>query len=493
MDARAQEPTIPASPAQTPTQTLAPSAGTTPHGKSSIPLSKLLGGVASAIAEAYKSGVWTTVEVTGVNSRSGHVYLELSERDGTGAQMAKASGTIWANTAKNIVPEFERATGAKLAPGIKLLVRARPIYKPQFGFTIDIDAIDPGYTLGDLEARKREIRSRLQAEGIFEAQKKLPIPWDYNQVLVIAPDGAAGLGDFQAESKRLSAHGVCEFVYVHSRFQGEGAAGEMARVLNEALGQWIAERKTRPDAVVIIRGGGAVNDLSWLNDYGLAKAVCMLPVPILTGIGHERDSTLLDEVAHTRYDTPSKVVAGIEQVIVKRTREARDAFDNITRTALLSTQKIGSSTQLMDKDVRAGASRQLELARRKTSEQLTAVEDGARRVVANAKTGSKTGVDFVIERAVSHTLRVRVQVDASFQVMSQSAHQVIHDATGRVKGLIREIAGQGPEKTLVRGFSVVRDSSGKTVTRAAQVEPGQTLSVQFSDGSVAAHADGENT
>ena len=276
--------------------------------KRGVPLSRLLAGVASAIAAAYKSGVWTTVEVTGVKSTNGHVYLELSERDKTGTLVAKATGTIWAGTANKILPEFERATGATLAPGIKLLVRAKPVYKLQFGFSVDIDAIDPDYTLGDLEARKREIRARLQKDGVFGAQRKLTAPWDYNGVLVVAPEGGAGLGDFQAESRRLADFGVCEFVYVLSRFQGEGAAAEIASALLGSLQRWIETHDANPDAVVIIRGGGAVNDLAWLNDYDLARLVCDLPVPVFTGIGHERDSTVLDEVAHTKFDTPSKVI-----------------------------------------------------------------------------------------------------------------------------------------------------------------------------------------
>ena len=153
--------------------TLTSTTGAVEATKPAVPLSRLLAGVASAVAAAYRSGVWTTVEVTEVKVRGGHVYLDLSERDKNGTLIAKTTGTIWADVANSILPEFERATGAMLAPGIKLLVRARPVYKPQYGLSVDIDAIDPAFTLGDLEARKREIRSRLQAEGIFNAQRAL--------------------------------------------------------------------------------------------------------------------------------------------------------------------------------------------------------------------------------------------------------------------------------------------------------------------------------
>lgn len=294
--------------------------------KKSISLSQLLAGVAQAVAQAFRSGLWTMVEVVEARTKNGHVYLELSERNTEGHVLATARGIIWASTANKVLPEFERVTGANIAPGIKLLVRANPVFKAQYDFSVKIDAIDPEYTLGDLEARKREIRNRLKQEGIFDHNRNLSAPWDYNSLLVIAPQGAAGLGDFQAEAQRLERFGICRFVYANSLFQGEGAAQKIREALLTALDRW---RGASPDAVVIIRGGGAVNDLAWLNDYELAKTLCMLKIPVLTGIGHERDSTLLDEVAHTRFDTPSKVIGGIEQVIRRRVAEIKDNFGHL--------------------------------------------------------------------------------------------------------------------------------------------------------------------
>ena len=277
--------------------------------KKGIPLSRLLNGVAAAVTQAFASGVWTLVEVNEASVRNGHVYLELSERDGAGQPIARARAMIWAGTATRILPDFEKATGAVIGAGIKLLVRAKPVFKAQYGLSLEIDAIDSEYTLGDLEARKKEIRTRLQQEGVFDRNRRLPPPWDYSVVLVVAPQEAAGLGDFRKEAERLERFDICRFVYAHSRFQREGAAREVVVAASTALrGMGGSER---PDAIVIIRGGGAVNDLAWLNDYELARFICDQDIPVLTGIGHERDSTLPDEVAHARFDTPSKVIGAI--------------------------------------------------------------------------------------------------------------------------------------------------------------------------------------
>lgn len=202
-----------------------------------IPLSQLLGGVSRAVANAYAGGVWTTVELINVRLHSGHVYLEVSERNEQGTVLAKANAVLWASQAARILPAFEQATGAQLAAGIKLLVRARPVFKAQYGFSLEIDAIDAEYTLGDLEARKRDIRERLKQEGLFDLNRHLPSPWDFNHVLVIAPEGGAGLGDFQVEAGRLQSHGICQFTYALSRFQGEGAAAEIRDALLVTLAQ----------------------------------------------------------------------------------------------------------------------------------------------------------------------------------------------------------------------------------------------------------------
>lgn len=159
-------------------------------GQKGVSLSSLLAGVSQAVAQAYRAGVWVLVEVVELRSNGGHVFMGVSERGSGGSVLAKTSAVIWQSTANTILPEFERATGAQLAPGIKLLVRARPVFKPLHGFSIEIDAIDPEYTLGDLEARKREIRERLQAEGVFTANKNWQHPgistkfWSWRRLVV---------------------------------------------------------------------------------------------------------------------------------------------------------------------------------------------------------------------------------------------------------------------------------------------------------------------
>lgn len=485
----------------------APSA-TAPRG---VSLSELLGGVSQVVTSAFREPVWVRVEVVDARLKH-HVYLELAERSAQGDLLAKCHAMIWSTVAQRILPVFQQATGAELASGIKLLVRARPVFKAQYGFSLEIDDIDARYTLGDLEARKREIRERLQREGLFDRNRQLPPPWDHRHVLVIAPEGGAGLGDFQAEASRLQHHGVCQFLYVYSRFQGEGAASQIRQEMLAAWQNIAANHPWQPDAVVLIRGGGAVNDLAWLNDYDLARAICESPVPVFTGIGHERDSTVLDEVACISYDTPSKVIAGIERTIVQRVREVQEHFAQIAHHAQQHIQLARREIEHCNNQIDGGARSVIALARQQTERHQRDIGHLARSQVAMAKRDVPARIQEIRSEARQALRLSRGEMihawgtvtNASTDQVRRARHDVqrpmldiralakTHISHGRERGeaLVREITGQGPQRTLERGFALLRDSQGKPVTRAQQLDnlpPGTdpdmtSVRVEFADG-----------
>lgn len=499
-------------------------------GAHGIPLSRLLHGVARVVADAFVEGVWVTAEVLRASAKNGHVYLELSERDPEGRVLAKANAAIWAATAQRIVPEFERATGTVLGAGIKLLVRARPVYKAQFGFSLDIDAIDPTYTLGDLEAKKQEIRDRLRREQIFDLNQRLPAPWDYAAVLVVAPQGGAGLGDFAKEADRLERFGVCRFTYLHCRFQGESAAAEIQDTIRAGLARFAHDQP--PDAIILIRGGGAVNDLAWLNDYALARFLCECPIPVLTGIGHERDRTVLDEVAHRAFDTPSKVIAGIEHVIAQRARDLRLLFESILQRGQRDAERTRTTVERLEHDVKTTAAATLVNAHACCAHGLAELRLGAMAAVHRARGDihehvgdiqARTGAQLtqaklqvparlgsiataafaalqtsrwrlgatlpaVLDRAQLDIQRSRSTLHTQFGRVVEQSRQSLHDAAMGSQALVREIAGQGPHKTLSRGFAMVRDSHGNTLTRAASTAAAGQITLVFQDGQVEATA-----
>lgn len=492
-----------------------------------VSLAQLLAGVERAVAQAYREGVWTRVDVVSVSAKTGHVYLEVSERNEEGVTIAQARAVIWARTAARILPEFQRASGAELAPGIKLLVKAKPVYKAQYGFSLEVTDIDASYTVGDLEAQKRRIRERLQAEGVFDCNKRLAAPWDFTRLLVVSPQGAAGLGDFAAEANRLHALCVCEFIYVHSRFQGAGAPAEMLSAAQAGLKQAAG---LPLDALIIIRGGGAVNDLAWLNDYDLARFVCTSPVPVFTGIGHERDSTVLDEVAHRSFDTPSKVIGAIERQIALRARDAKSVYNEIlvqTRrfaerasigserldseiraTALFTFANARSETDTAINQVRLASHSQVYKARHEVQLAQKDVQDAARQHIAQAKShvpaamasvnelsraalrqvrgNVQTLLPAVLEQAGANLQLARRNLHTSRDALFERAQQSVRSARAGADGLVREVTGQGPKKTLARGFAVVRGEDGKTVTNAHAARQAGRMELTFNDGAVKA-------
>jgi exodeoxyribonuclease VII large subunit len=489
-----------------------------------VPLSTLLAGVATAVEQVFRQGVWTTAEVVRADGDP-HVYLELAERDASGALLAKARGIVWSRDVERVLGTFQAATGVRLAAGIKVLIRARPAFSPQHGLTLHIDAIDPAYTLGDLEARKREIRERLRAEGIFDRNRQLPAPWDFRVLLVVSPPRAAGLGDFARDADRLQRHGVCDAIYVQSRFEGEDAPALIRQAIERSLATWTT---AAPDAIVIIRGGGAVNDLAWLNDYELARFICLSSVPVLTGIGHERDSTVLDEVAHQRFDTPSKVIAGIQAQIVKRARESQGVFDELAGLAARQLRTARAAVDHADGSVERQALEAIASARTRTEEEMASVQRNARQSLHGAAQGALhalsdvragAGGRLATARSRSASLVAQVQADAATGI--RNARREIHDARRDVLGragqaaagqrararelfdevdrlarstlrwgadaaesTFREVVAQGPQKTLGRGFAVVRSAAGGVITSAATAGQADALEVQFQDGSI---------
>jgi len=493
-----------------------------------VSLSRLLAGVSAAISRAFADSVWVSAEVVRASANRGHYYLELSERSDNGDVLAQARAVIWSRHAQALLTQFKQATGADLDAGIKVLLRARPVFKSQFGFSLEVDGIDPSYTLGNLEAKKREIRERLRAEGLYGRNRALAAPWDYESVLVVAPERGAGLGDFAKEAERLQRHGVCSFAYVHSRFQGEGAAAEIRVAVSAALATWSSPKL--PDAIVIIRGGGAVNDLAWLNDYELAKFVCECPVPVLAGIGHERDSTSIDEVAHRSFDTPSKVIAGIEEAIRTRSQEARAHHVTVLAMVRSGADQAREEIRQLRRDVEGDARASLSTSRTEAERWMNSIRLDAVRSVHQGRTSSDAVYQAVrgdarrtvalIARdvpalfnglrlkAIDSLNRARRQVDGQLPLLLNRATAVVRsrsqgvesqletvfergrrsvrDASSKSEALMREIAGQGPQKTLRRGFAVVRTPAGHTVTASREVADGAVIEVSVRDGVIEA-------
>ena len=246
---------------------------------------------------------WVEAELSECRESRGHCYLELIEKDEqTATPIAKASAKCWASKWAIVRPYFERTTGQRLVAGMKVLLKVYPQFHEAFGFSWIVTDIDPTYTLGDMARKRQEIIRQLKEEGVFDLQKELTLPRFCQRIAVISSETAAGYGDFCNQLSNNPYGFQFETHLFPAVMQGEG----VERSLIDALGR-IYEAPF--DCVAIIRGGGATSDLSGFDTLALAEHVANFPIPIITGIGHDRDECILDMVSHTRVKTPTAAAA----------------------------------------------------------------------------------------------------------------------------------------------------------------------------------------
>lgn len=258
--------------------------------------------VRNALDEVMPSRYWVTGELSEVReTAAGHCYIELVQRDEvTGEMQAKARGTIWARTYSLLRPYFLEQTGQRFAAGLKVLVQVTVGFHELYGYALDVCDIEPAFTLGDMARRRQLIIKRLEDEGVIGLNKELPFPLLPQRIAVISSSTAAGYGDF-CDQLNNNAYGFAFYTHLFpAPMQGNKSEEGIIAALDR-----IAQNIDMWDVVVIIRGGGATSDLSCFDTYDLANNCAQFPLPIITGIGHQRDESILDMVAHTRAKTPT--------------------------------------------------------------------------------------------------------------------------------------------------------------------------------------------
>ena len=261
--------------------------------------------VRDAIEMQMPDEYWVEAELSECRERGGHCYMELIEKDEqTNTPVARASAKCWRQTWQVMQPHFERVTGQPLHAGLKVLLRVYAQYHEAYGFSWIVTDIDPTYTIGDMARKRQEIIRQLKEEGVFDLQRELRIPLFAQRIAVISAAGAAGYGDFCRQLEDNEYGFKFEVTLFPAIMQGEQVEQSVIAALNE-----IYSLTSRFDVVVIIRGGGATADLSGFDTLALAENVAQFPLPIITGIGHDRDESILDMVSNTRVKTPTAAAA----------------------------------------------------------------------------------------------------------------------------------------------------------------------------------------
>jgi exodeoxyribonuclease VII large subunit len=398
-------------------------------------LSQLTGLERSVLDEAFREQLWLVAEVSEVREAGRHCYLEFVEkRARDGGFAARASAHIWSNRWNFIQPMFERATGQRLAAGMKVLACVQPEFHEVYGFALNVLDLDPSYTLGEQARLRLEILRALQEAGIATLNKDLPLPRLTRRIAVISAAGAAGYQDF---CRQLDDN-VYGLAFRHRLFEAVMQGEKTEPTIIAALDR-IADELDQWDAVCIIRGGGATSDLAGFDTLALAEHVAQFPLPVITGIGHERDDTVLDLISHHRVKTPT---AAAEFFIAHQKAEL-DTVDE------LAARLVGSiSTQL--------------LRERQRIDRITAALPRLALLLTSRQSAAIGQLALRLRHAALRTLALEQQ---------------------RLGLMEQTVKASDPRRLLRLGFSITR-ADGRAVTSPEQLRPGQRLETTLAGGVV---------
>ena len=374
---------------------------------------------------------WVEAELSECRELRGHCYMELIEKDEqTATPIAKASAKCWASKWILVRPYFERTTGQRLVAGMKVLLKVYPQFHEAFGFSWIVTDIDPTYTLGDMARKRQEIIRQLKEEGVFDLQKELTLPLFCQHIAVISSETAAGYGDFCNQLADNPYGFQFQTQLFPAIMQGESIEQSIINALERIYDQPF-------DCVVIIRGGGATSDMSGFDTLALAEHVANFPLPIITGIGHDRDESILDMVSHTRVKTPTAAAA----LLIDHLKEVLDTVNNAQN----------SITRLVQQKLST------------LSTQLSSVSEAIPRLFSIVKTRQEAKIDALQQRLPMLIERRFLAENHRLQLMEE-----------KLKAL-------DPQLLLKRGYSITLHN-GRAVKDATTLKAGDEIETRLAQG-----------
>lgn len=402
----------------------------------SLTLYDLMRMVRGSVESRFSDPVWISAEISELKlNRSGHCYLNLVEKGATdGVPRAEARAMIWRSSYAAIATSFKSATGTPLSSGIKVLVRVVVTFHEIYGLSLQIIDIDPSYTLGEVERRRRETIARLQKDGVWDMNRELELPRPTLRIAIVSSATAAGYRDFMQEIGR------CDYRFritlFESLMQGDGGENSVINALDA-----IADREEEFDVVAIIRGGGSTSDLALFDSYRIASHIAQFPLPVVTGIGHDKDVSVADMVAHTSCKTPTAVATLFMEL----------ADQELNYIAALAAE------------IKLIAERNL------ANESL--------RIVRYSGDISRLALEYL--QAEEHKIQML-------------KHELYSEAKSRINNELQRLEraeaivdSHSVENILQLGFALLR-SGASSIRRAGDVSIGQRIDIELYDGSISA-------
>ena len=400
---------------------------------------------------------WVEAELSECRESKGHCYMELIQKDErTATPIAKASAKCWASKWMLVRPYFERTTGQRLHTGMKVLLKVYPQFHEAYGFSWIVTDIDPTYTLGDMARKRQEIIRQLKEEGVFDLQKELRLPLFCQHIAVISSETAAGYGDFCNQL----ADNPYGFQFQTQLFPATMQGEDVEQSIIDALEQIYASHGDF-ECVVIIRGGGAVSDMSGFDTLALAENVANFPIPIITGIGHDRDESILDMVSHTRVKTPTAAAALLIDHLKAVLDTINDAQDRII-------QHCGSKLSALQS-------------------QLSILSEAIPRLFSVVKTRQEARLDTFYQR-IAHQMGLRLStLNAQLSTLESRIPLVLErrltSEHHRMEIMEEKVRSLDPTLLLKRGYSITL-KDGKAVRDPKKLQKGDEIETRIEKGTI---------
>lgn len=442
-----------------------------------LELNKLL---KEGIQSLFPTGIWVVAEISDMSSnRSGHCYLELVEKaDGSENITARARATIWSFTYRILKPYFESVTGQQFSSGLKILIFVSVEFHEIYGFSLNVKDIDPSYTIGDLARRKQEIINKLTSEGVFDLNKELELPEVCRRIAVISSETAAGYGDFVKQLKNNNRG----FKFKVKLFQAFMQGNETERSVIQALEQIYLEYN-KFDVVVIIRGGGSQAELNYFNNYNIAFHITQFPLPVFTGIGHDRDQTITDMVAHTSHKTPTAVAEYIINLLTETADYLEHLSDqiinlsiNLVREGQDYLTQLGSSLHNLSK---------MQLS--ETRSIYAILETHFNQKIRNLLPKRKSALDQLqhqVESRLKYNLLLhKLELKRLEQTLPVTARTALKNEKSKLQVGETLISAYNPVNILKRGYSITY-LNGKAIYSPKEVQQGDVIDTKLSGGCI---------
>ena len=448
--------------------------------KQHISLSELNFRIREAIQDNFSEGCWVVAEINEINiNRKGHCYLELIDKDVINNKItARARGTIWSFTYRMLKAYFESETGKGLERGIKILVKVNVQYHEQYGLSLNITDIDPVYTMGDLAKRRQETINRLKEEGIFDMNKETVIPELPQRIAIISSPTAAGFGDFVNQLDNNEANYKLHHKLFPANMQGNEAVGSVINALDQ-----IYNYDDFFDVVVLIRGGGSKTDLACFDEYDIAVNIAQFPLPVITGIGHERDESIADMVANTSLKTPTAVAEYLINCFSDAEAHINQLRQNIVDLSrnILSreSEKLKIITRRFQPLIRVSISEKEnklllygQILLNSTTKTL------------NTKRRNITQFQNKISQQAQSTIKNNArQLETKTQRLNTGLKILFIEEANRLNMFGNKLELLKPEAILKRGYSITR-KNGKVITSSNNLEKGDEIETILLEGTI---------